>query len=216
MPYLFEVFLGALLMAQLSNKIFLRFIIYFHLIAIVLISIPKPPSGFIHDLERITWRETFANFSAVLLAYKERFVRDSIIEDYLTITSTHQNWNMFAPNPIRSDIWVEARIEYDTGESRTISFARGSRLPQWDRVLAERFRKYVEVAHQEQNAFLWPSLALYIANSHYAINSDIPVKVSLFRHTRFPPSPGEDGFKELEPFLFFETPINPNKLGSIA
>src|SRR5688500_7276572 len=40
-----------------------------------------------------------------------------IFDPYLDATGLHQNWNLFAPDPRRSTLQLEARITFDDGST---------------------------------------------------------------------------------------------------
>jgi len=114
-----------------------------------------------------------------------------VVGPYMTSTGLMQGWAMFAPEPYRLDVSVEAQITYAGGEMRSWYFPRMAKLGYADRYGKERWRKYVEIMHQDQYRMLWPAAVRYAAQQNNIRPSDPPVHVELVRHWRFIPAPGE-------------------------
>jgi len=120
-------------------------------------------------------------------------LRESCVQTvtpYMTFTGLMQSWTMFSPDPSKLDMYVEARITYANGQERSWTYPRMINLGYIERYRHERFRKFIELAHLEDNRMIWPSVARYAArvNNHYPHNP--PVDVQLIRHFRFTPPPG--------------------------
>jgi hypothetical protein len=54
----------------------------------------------------------------------------------------------------------------------------------------ERWRKYVEVAEDGGNSYLWPPMAAFAARTNQRPDQSPPVSVDLIRHSRVIPPPG--------------------------
>src|SRR5205823_4872612 len=113
-----------------------------------------------------------------------------VITPYMTFTGLMQSWNMFSPEPSKLDMYVEARITYAKGPVRSWIYPRMTRLGYVERYWHERFRKFIELAHLDQNQMVWPSLARYPARVNNLYPGNPPVQVQLVRHFRFTPPPG--------------------------
>ena len=139
-----------------------------------------------------------------------------LVRPYMTLTGLNQGWLMFAPEPYKLDVYVEARIHYADGSVRSWTYPRMETLPYEERYRSERYRKYVEVAHQEGFSYLWRSMATYAARLNNNRAGSAPVSVDLIRHFRTLPSPETTPLEERLPpmstYQFYTTSIQPEDL----
>jgi hypothetical protein len=100
--------------------------------------------------------------------------------------SMWRGWKMFAPNPLRTNSWVEARVVVD-GEDLKYSFPGPQSGSIEERYLiGERFRKYiVEGVRLDKNKHLWEDAARYVLNKYLAEFPDSKVEeIRLIRKWR--------------------------------
>ena len=109
-----------------------------------------------------------------------------------------QGWGMFAPDPYSLDVYIEAQIHYADGTVRSWEFPRMHHMSTWQKYGKERWRKYSEVAYQDNYSFLWPASARYAARENNIYPNNPPVSVALVRHFRLVRAP------EQEPGAFAE------------
>lgn len=145
------------------------------------------------------------------LSVVQRFVSPTggPVRSYLTWTNFNQGWNMFSPEPDRLDVWVEGRATCADGSVRRFAFPRMVDMGFVDRYRRERWRKWIEVSHQDRNAPLWPILARYAARRCEArpVKADSrPVKVELVRHWRTVPPPGRP-MPPFQQYVFYSLPM---------
>lgn len=57
-------------------------------------------------------------------------------------TGLWQAWNMFAPNPAMSNVYLEAQVTLSDGSRATWKFPRMAELGYFDRYRMERYRKW--------------------------------------------------------------------------
>jgi len=189
------------------RAIILRLIVGFHLIAIVSWSLPSAPAEIKRQIVKPSSASWLRNWSAHFLHWNDRNLKRVFIEPYLRTVGAQQNWNMFAPNPITHDLWVDAEVTFLDGSTERYLFPRSSKMSVAERFIKERYRKYIETVHQESSGIIWPALADYVARQVYNNPENPPVAVKLFRHMRFVAAPGEMQNADFNEFLFFETPI---------
>jgi hypothetical protein len=113
-----------------------------------------------------------------------------IVRPYMTATGFMQGWSMFSPNPYTEDLYVEARIHYADGTLHTWTFPRMERMSIWRRYQKERWRKYIEVAQQDNYRFLWPTMARFAARVNNPNPDNPPRSVDLLRFYRNVQAPG--------------------------
>jgi len=194
-------------------SILLRLVVFAYLLGIVLWTLPGPPENMKIGIQDISRADKIRNFPALVLYWNKVYVQQSKLRDVLRVTGTQQNWNMFAPNPVREDTWIDAIIELKDGHEVYYLYPRGSQMGLVDKFIRERFRKYIESVHLDANSFLWPPLANYIARQQFNQDpTNPPVFVTLTRHVRPVLPPGYEQPKDFDSAVFFETPISRDKL----
>lgn len=143
----------------------------------------------------------------------DRGTRQSPIGLYMLSTGLWQYWDMFAPNPLSTDFYIDAAVEMADGTLRQGTYPRISQLSLVDRYSHERFRKYVERASRAENQYLWPQFAHRIAYWEAKDPNNLPVRVTLLRYYRQVGPPGQDPKPwsyELDPYFVWV--VNPAQL----
>jgi len=118
-------------------------------------------------------------------------VHHTIVRDYMVGSGFMQGWGMFAPDPYSLDVYVEARVHYADGSTKIWPFPRMNKMSFWQRYGKERWRKYIEVAHQDSWNFLWPVMGRYAARENNTNPNNPPVTVDLIRHFRLVRAPDQ-------------------------
>lgn len=107
------------------------------------------------------------------------------VDVYLTYFSIYQDWMMFAPDPMKTNFYVTAEVEFEDGTKDTFNFPRGTQMSLYQKyVNGEKWRKIAsEGFGLDKNSFMWKDVAKFalrkLRNNNYA---KIPVKVYLKRH----------------------------------
>lgn len=190
-------------------KFFVYSLVYLHIFAIISWSLPEAPSHLKIGIQKFSTLDSLKHWSAIALYWNQRYLKTGILADYLTFIGAKQNWNMFAPNPIRYDRWVDAEVLLSDGSTVYEVFPRPYKESYGQSFIKERYWKFIEAAASEQHAVLWPQLATYLARKRFEKDSENPpVHIKLRRHTRLVMPPGEKQPEDFETFLFFETPLS--------
>lgn len=112
-----------------------------------------------------------------------------VVRPYITLTSLDQNWGVFAPDPRRISIDMQARIRYADGSTATLDLPRSNDVygAYWD----YRWRKWAEWIRQDAQNQLWKPAALWFARKA-AVGGRLPIEVVLVRrwYELLPPGPG--------------------------
>jgi len=97
---------------------------------------------------------------------------------------------MFSPDPLKTNAYVEAAVEFRSGATGTWSFPRMERLGLGERYCKERYRKFEnDWLWRDMHSQLWPDAARYIARE--SNNAwDPPRTVKLIRYSANIPPPG--------------------------
>lgn len=120
-----------------------------------------------HLLATTCWAIPFANPLAAL--------GRNAVRPYFLWAGLFQSWDMFSPLPKSSNIYVEAIVLYEDGDTRNWAFPRMELLNLEDRYFKERYRKYVENLNDDAKDVLWPDAARFIAR----LNNNRPVRVKM-------------------------------------
>ena len=131
---------------------------------------------------------------------------------YLDVTNLQQGWGVFAPDPRREVIQVEAWVTYEDGTSSVWRLPRNGTAIGVYRL--NRWRKLVEDLIAPGEAGLWRSFAAWIAREHASARSVLPVQVDLVRRVARlrPPGPGRSRESWTEE-IYFTLDVTPLKLG---
>jgi hypothetical protein len=105
------------------------------------------------------------------------------IKSYMLAAGLFQNWDMFAPDPLRLNLRVDAEVAFRDGTTRIWEFPRMDALGFVDRYYKERYRKYATeyLRTDNGNEALRPDAARYIARLNNDQPSNPPVTVTLYR-----------------------------------
>ena len=131
---------------------------------------------------------------------------------YINVTNLQQGWGVFAPDPRREVIQVEAWVTYEDGTSSVW------RLPRNDTAIGvyrlNRWRKLVEDLIAPGETELWQSFATWIAREHASTRSVPPVQIDLVRRVARlrPPGPGPSRESWTEE-IYFTLDVTPLILG---
>jgi hypothetical protein len=117
-------------------------------------------------------------------------MRDAI-SPYMLWSGLFQRWNMFAPEPVKVDVFIEGDVTLHDGEKRSWTFPRMENLSYAQRYAKERSRKFTEYLRMDTESGLWPDAARHIARL-FANPANPPVLVVLVRNFSQvePPLPG--------------------------
>jgi hypothetical protein len=88
------------------------------------------------------------------------------VRPYFLWTGLFQSWDMFSPNPVSVNHYLDALIIYKDGSTEDFTFLRMQLLDFTERYYKERYRKYEETLAADEHAALWPDAARYIARHH--------------------------------------------------
>lgn len=212
---------------RLRVSIWVKALVLAHVFAITVFSLPRPPNAMQTGLVRFEWPREVREVPEFLgtlpdwflyFAYNnlrapdltglpvlrdEPWVNTPIviegpIQYFLLRLGTWQYWDMFAPNPADTDVWMDAVVTFEDGTVTEGNFPRIYTLSMPEKYLKERYRKFVERANLDEHAFLWPSIAERIALEQATDPNNLPVHVLLRRHTltfRWPDKPAEETYR---------------------
>jgi hypothetical protein len=88
---------------------------------------------------------------------------NAAVSPYLLWSGLFQNWNMFAPEPLKLNCSVEAQITFRDGRTRTWRFPLMQDLGLAERYQKERYRKFTEYVRADSNSAMWPDAARFVA-----------------------------------------------------
>lgn len=81
---------------------------------------------------------------------------DPIVSKPLFFLNLWQAWNMFGPEPLWDDLWVQVTVTDATGQKHERAVSRMIELPYLERYRKERWRKFFnEHLRMDAKSFLW-------------------------------------------------------------
>ena len=111
-----------------------------------------------------------------------------VVNGFLDVTGLHQNWNLFAPDPRRITLELEAHVIYDDGAEVVWQPTLGD--PIFGVYASFRWRKWASYVVNRSNASgLWSETADWIARTH-VVDGRYPNQVVLIRRSYLAPEPG--------------------------
>lgn len=180
----------------------------FHLVCITVAAIPNPS-------EKILNGSVPPGGSDHLLVWNHKFLKtQKPIDAYLSVSGFWQYWDMFAPDPANTDIWVDADIVYRDGSTKHYAYPRIYSLPIPQKYPSERFRKFYERVNDDRYRFLWPQFALRIAYLNDN-PSNPPTSVRLTRHWRPVAPPGQVQPRDYNAYMFYEYVVRQDELAQM-
>jgi len=189
-------------------SIWIKLFVLFHLIAITVWAMPMPPDA-IKD-ERIPPSGT--NW---LVYWNYKYLKTfPLLYSYPKVTGFWQYWDMFAPNPTRTDQWCDAVVTYRDGATKRYEYPRMFDLSIGQKFIKERYRKFYERAGNAQFLYLWPTFGLRVAliNDNKA---NPPVEVKLFRHWRLTAEPGKQQVEAYDGALYYTYIVDQKELARL-
>lgn len=133
------------------------------------------------------------------------------VRPYMLWTGLFQAWDMFAPEPRRTNIRMAAEVTFRDGATRLWRFPEMNQLGYFARYAKERYRKYSnDNLRLDENALLWPDAARQIARINNTNPNNPPVAVRLVRS--WADVPGPDAPPDSErwySFVFYRYTVAP-------
>jgi hypothetical protein len=131
---------------------------------------------------------------------------------YMVFSGLYQGWDMFAPDPLSVNSYLEADITYWDGRMQVWRFPRPQDVGYFDRMFTERYRKWAnERLRDDDNAALWPDAARYIARLNNNPKNP-PATVSLVRYWSEIAPPGSGRPEPWHRYVFFRYTVAPADL----
>ena len=127
-----------------------------------------------------------------------------LVGPYMQWTALSQSWDTFAPNPKSVNAYLKAVAITRHGHMHVWTFPRMEQLGFGERYRKERYRKFAENLVAEQNAAIWPDIAMHVGRL-YENPADPPDKVLLIQFlTDIKPWPESDSAQTPRPIVFYE------------
>ena len=135
------------------------------------------------------------------------------IGPYFSLVGLHQEWSLFAPDPIAANSYIDAQVVLQNGDMRIWSFPRLQGLDFKERYTKARYRKFEGWLYRRRFAYAWPDAARYVARQ-FKTSTVPPRTVNLVRHwARIPPiASGRDTLPAWHSIVIFVYRIPPDEL----
>jgi hypothetical protein len=154
-------------------------------------------------LAAITCMALPANFSALNTARE-------LVQPYMLWIGLFQTWDMFGPDPRATNSYVKAVVITQDHHMHLWAFPRMEELSFAERYRKERYRKFLDVLPQPQNAPLWPDVAKHVA-AQFSKQNDPPDKVLLIEF-QSDIVPGAAQEPTPRPNVFYDDYVQPGDL----
>ena len=130
-----------------------------------------------------------------------------------------QNWDLFAPNPRSSNVYLEAEVTFQDGKKMVWRFPRMEELGIVESSFKERYRRWAnDNVRMDSKSQLWPDAARFIARLHASPHNP-PQTVRLVRYLSVIDKPYAVGYGKLLPAtdswkstVFFTYDVQPDDL----
>jgi len=126
-----------------------------------------------------------------------------------------QAWDMFAPDPLKLNSYIDAEVWFREGSARVWSFPKMHEIGYVDRYFKERYRKFsTEYLRMDSHSALWPDAARYIARLNRN-SANPPTGVRLIRSWSEMKAPGPGGRYQPSPwqhYTYFTYVVQPGDL----
>lgn len=193
----------------------------FHILAITVYALPLlPPARLKDGKPTAKWyqvgdRLLYENENGTYIGKNS-----PLIYPYLMETGFWQYWDMFAPDPVQSDVYGSATVVYKDGRTRNYQYPRMYLESVVDKYLDERYRKFFERVHDYAGmhsiAGSKPYVAQRFAQRIALLNDDDPanppVEVKLFLHSWDIPPPGQPIRPEYKSVEYFDYVVEQDQL----
>ena len=157
-------------------------------------------------------RDIGRNISDGSLMYNDLYVKQCPIKYYTLSTGFWQYWDMFSPNPASIDFYGTATVFYQNGSSVLYHYPRMYDLSIPKKYVSERYRKFYERAHTEEDSYIWPVFAQRIALINYSDPNNPPVRVVLTRHWLPIAPPGKPQQQDYNSYNYYTYTVDLDRL----
>jgi hypothetical protein len=128
----------------------------------------------------------------------------NLIRPYMLWSGLFQAWNMFAPDPLRVNSYLEAEITLTNGEVLVWREPRMEKLNPVAQYFKERYRKYMnEHLRLGAETQLLPDAARHLARMYNTDQANPPVRVRLIRFWSDVLPPGPRGEYNSSPWTHY-------------
>lgn len=192
---------------QKKVNVFVMIFVLFHAFMTFTWSLPEVQAD---RMQEINSGEGKADIGEQLLIKNAEVFKnwDTPSSMYLISTGLWQGWNMFAPNPASTDLWMDSVVTYEDGTADIQPYPRIYTMPILEKYPKERFRKYRENLTDDNRFGKWPHTAYRMALEAYRRTGKKPVRVLLRRHFYQVKAPDEEQLDGYTSYGFFETIID--------
>lgn len=195
-----------------------KYWVAFHAVMVLLWSTPHPSQLAKEQFQRSSLVEKLSNPKDTLMVVNdgvfkgEWFGKSDPLPLYFQSTGLWQWWDMFAPNPASTDVYMDAEVEYEDGTVAFQPYPRMYDMPVWLKYFKERYRKYRERLTNDSESWKWPHTAQRLALVNYRHTGRIPVRVRLWRHWMDVAPLGQPQPTNYNAYMFWDQEIDQAKV----
>jgi hypothetical protein len=164
----------------------LKAFFWWHVYAMAAWSLPLPPAAILRGTEQFSLQSLASNPGAWALA-GNLWVKQNPwlpLKWYMRSTGLWQYWDMFAPNPMSDDIWLDSVVAFQDGTEKVQPYPRMADLGLVDKYFQERFRKYADRFYRTGSSAKRTAFGQRMALLAATDRSNLPVSVVIRLHIR--------------------------------
>lgn len=164
----------------------LKVFFWWHVYAMTAWSLPMPPPAIQNGTEQFSLQSLAAYPGAWTLALNAAIKSSPWLplRWYMRTTGLWQFWDMFAPNPMRDDLWLDSVVQFQDGTEAVQPYPRMAELGLVDKYFQERFRKYADRFYRSTSNGKRAAFGQRMAYLAAKDPRNLPVSVSIRLHLR--------------------------------
>ncbi|MBN9501790.1 MAG: hypothetical protein BGO01_06285 [Armatimonadetes bacterium 55-13] len=147
-----------------------------------------------------------------ILYFNWKYIKSSPLMYYAGTVGFWQYWDMFAPNPASTDLYLTAEVTFKNGQVKPFKFPRVYDFSIPEKYAKERYRKFFENANGADERFASPYVAQRIALESFTDPANPPVTVTLTRNFYQIQPPGQPQPTEYSHFTYYTYQVDEQKL----
>lgn len=188
-----------------NASVWIKIFVAIHILGITMWSLPYPKKPYMLGTARFALDTSspsaFArSFSDTItqgfLYVNWRYIKLSPLMYYPGTTGFWQFWDMFAPDPANTDLYMTADVVYKDGAIFRFHYPRVYELSLNEKYLKERYRKFFENVNLADQSYARPYVAQRIALECFKDPANPPVTVKIIANQYRIQPPGKPQLKE--------------------
>jgi hypothetical protein len=189
-----------------------KILVLAHLFVVISWTLPRVPTDIQEGKVKFEGTNIVRRAGDWILVANDRFRAHPAPSGYLQYTGFWQYWDMFAPNPANTDLWLDAVVVYEDGTEKRMRYPRMYELNLGEKYVMERFRKFTERVNGDTFDYKWAQFAQRMAYLAWTEKDNPPVRVELRRHFKEYPVAFQANESDYTQVTFYRHVVNRSEL----